>query len=143
MKRIIGNIGSLALPNGKYAFGRVLRSSNLEFYNYFGNDISDLPVDYNVLFTVCAHVSVFSSMRLVGKRAFLSEDETWPPPKYIYDVIGKTYDLYVRGKIIQSTYEECKGLERASVWELHHIVDRIMETHLYPSLVLDHDLSKD
>jgi hypothetical protein len=141
MKRIIGNIGALPLPNGRFAFGRVIESSNVEFYTYIGRTETDLPKNWEVRFTVCAHVSFFRHMKLVGKRPFADEDEKHPPARYIYDVIGKGYSLYIHGEIIPSDYDNCKGLDRASVWEYEHIIDRIMETGKYPSLILDRDLS--
>ena len=143
MKRIVGNIGALPLPDGKYAFGRILAHSNVEFYRHLGKSENDLPEDTDIWFTVCCHRSFFRHMKLVGKRSFANDDEQYPPAKYIYDVIGKGYSLYSRGQIIPASYEQCKGLEQASVWEYEHIIDRIMETGVYPSLILDHDLSKE
>ena len=144
MKRITGNIGVLPLPNGKFAFGRVIAHSNVEFYQYIGEREDDLPQDWDVRFTVCCHVSFFRHMKLVGKRAFASEEEKLPPAKYIYDVIGNSYSIYTpQGEIIPADPERCRGLERASVWEYEHIIDRIMGTGRYPSLILDHDLSED
>ena len=143
MKRIPGNIGALPLPNGKFVFGRVLLYSNIEFYRHIGETGTDFPENPEVWFTVCCHVSFFRHMKLVGKRPFATDDEKYPPSRYIYDVIGRGYSLYIRGEIIPSDYEHCKGLECASVWEYEHIIDRIMGTGRFPSLILDHDLSAD
>lgn len=144
MKRIVGNIGALPLPDGKFAFGRVLVHSNVEFYRHIGISEDSLPADREVWFTVCCHVSFFRHMTLVGKRSFADENEKYPPCKYIYDVIGKSYSLYTpQGDIVPSDYEHCRGLERASVWEYEHIIDRIMGTGRFPSLILGHDLSQD
>ena len=142
MKRIVGNIGALKLPDGKWLFGRIMSDASVEFYKYAGNDKNDLPEEFETAFIVGVHKSVIYEMQLVGKRPFTSEEESWPPPKFIYDVIGKRYSRYVFGKIIPSTYEECKGLEQASVWEKRHIIDRFMGTGIWPSSVLEEDLSE-
>lgn len=143
MKRIAGNIGALPLPDGRYAFGRVLEQSNVEFYTQIGTSETDLPEKWEVWFTVCAYAGFFKQMKLVGKRPFISEDERYAPAKYVYDVIGKSYSLYIRGEMIPSDYERCKGLDRASVWDYEHIIDRIMGTGKWPSLILCHDLSEE
>lgn len=142
MKRIVGNIGALILPNDKWLFGRIMSDASVEFYKYAGNDKNDIPKDFEIAFIVGVHKSVISEMKLVGKRPFPSEEASWPPPKYIYDVIGKGYSKYIFGQIIPSNYEECKGLEPASVWEKRHIIDRFMETNIWPSRILKEDLSK-
>ena len=142
IKRIVGNIGALKLPDGKWLFGRIMSDASVEFYKYAGNDKNDLPEEFETAFIVGVHKSVISEMQLVGNRPFTSEEESWPPPKFIYDVIGKRYSRYVFGKITPSTYEECKGLEQASVWEKPHIIDRFMGTGIWPSSVLEEDLSE-
>ena len=78
MKRIVGNIGALPLPDGKFAFGRVLVHSNVEFYRHI--DISEdiLPADREVWFTVCCHASFFRHMTLVGKLSFADEKSYCP-----------------------------------------------------------------
>ncbi len=44
----------------------------------------------------------------------------------IKDVISDKYLIYKNGQMYPSTYEECKNLETCVVWELEHIIDRLM-----------------
>lgn len=55
MKRIVGNIGALKLPNGKYAFGLIFKQSYVGFYKYHGNDEKDLPTDDEYAFILSVH----------------------------------------------------------------------------------------
>lgn len=64
---------------------------------------------------------------IVGHESFGSEEQEWRPPHYIKDVISGEYSIYYKGEIRSSTEEECQGLERAAVWDAHHIVDRIVD----------------
>ena len=43
------------------------------------------------------------------------------------DCISGEYSIYyANGDIVPSTYEECKNLEVCAVWELSHVIDRLM-----------------
>ncbi|MFL0246080.1 hypothetical protein [Candidatus Clostridium stratigraminis] len=49
IKRIkIGNIYGITLPNGKFAFGRLLRDAGIAVYSHIGNDITDLPINEEI-----------------------------------------------------------------------------------------------
>jgi hypothetical protein len=63
---------------------------------------------------------------IVGHDPFEPGEDDWLPPKYIFDVLSGNYDIYHKGRIRPATKEECRGLEREAVWDLPHIVDRIV-----------------
>lgn len=126
MKRIIGNIGALRLPNGKYAFGLIFKQSYVGFYKYFGNNEKDLPVDEDYAFIISVHREVISTMKLVGKKAIKDDKEVEPPPQRIVDPITGKCRIYINGEIKPSSYNECKDLENCACWELNHIIDRLM-----------------
>lgn len=126
MKRIVGNIGALALPNGKYAFGLIFKQSYVGFYKHLGDNEKDLPIDDDYVFILSVHREVISAMKLVGKKAIKDPKEVEPPPQRIVDPITGKCELYVNGEIRPSTYDECKDLENCACWELRHITDRLM-----------------
>lgn len=127
MKRIIGNIGALKMPNGQYVFGRIMKDAAVEFYSEFGETKTDLPKDYTVAFVVGVYNRVVRQMKLVGKRPFSAEEDTWPAPSYIKDRISGGFSTYHYGKITPSTYEACKGMEKAAVWDDVHLFDRLLD----------------
>ena len=71
--------------------------------------------------------SSVSLMKYVEKRPYVTESEVTSPPTYIRDCISGEYSIYyANGDIVPSTYEECKNLEVCAVWELSHVIDRLM-----------------
>ena len=48
------------------------------------------------------------------------------PLKFIQDPIDETrFSIYENGAIPAATREQCRGLERASIWEPEHVEDRL------------------
>ena len=71
--------------------------------------------------------SSVSLMKYVEKRPYVTESEVTSPPTYIRDYISGEYSIYyANGDTVPSTYEECKNLEVCAVWELSHVIDRLM-----------------
>lgn len=126
MKRIVGNVGAFLLPNGMYAFGRIFKDADVGFYKHFGINENDLPPDDDYAFIVGTHKDVIKIMKLVERRKIKDSKDVEPPAKCIVDPITGKCEIYVNGKIMQSNYNECKDLEICAVWELNHIIDRLM-----------------
>lgn len=63
---------------------------------------------------------------VVGYRKFESKEEAWPPPRGAVDAITRIGSLYDKGELKPCSYEECKDLEIAAVWERWHVVSRLM-----------------
>lgn len=124
----LGDVYAIPLPNGMYAFGRVMRDAGISIYKYIGNSVEDIPKTEEVQFVVGVYKDVLQSgiWTVVCNRPFNNEEESWPPKQYIIDKINGSYSLYFKGEIIPSTQDECEGLEKASIWDAHHIIDRIM-----------------
>jgi len=128
-KRVkLGDIYAIPLPNGMYAFGRVMRDAGIAIYKYTGNSVEDIPKAEEYQFVVGVYKDVLQggAWTVVGNRPFNNEEESWPPKQYIIDILNGSYSIYHKGEIIPSTQEECEGLERAAIWDAHHIIDRIM-----------------
>lgn len=126
MKIRVGDICRLKLPNGLYAFGRVFKDAAIGVYSQLSDDDSYVPIDDEYMFIVGIYNSSLRQWEKVGHKDFTSEEESWPPPEYTVDPITKRYSIYYKGVFTLSSYDECKGLEEAAVWENSHIIDRIM-----------------
>ncbi len=128
-KRIkLGDVYVIPLPNGKYAFGRVMRDAGFAIYKHIGNSIEDIPKNEEYQFVVGVYKDVLQCgiWKVVDNRPFNNEEQSWPPKTYIIDKINGSYSIYHKGEISSSTQEECEGLEKAAIWDAHHIIDRIM-----------------
>ena len=127
MRRIVGNVGAFKLPNGKYGFGRIFTYADVAFYKHIGDNEKDLPTTEDYAFIVAVYNSAVTEMKYVDKRPYADESEVTSPPKAMKDCISGEYSIYyANGKIVPSTYEQCKDLEVCAVWELAHAADRLM-----------------
>ena len=93
----LGDIYEIPLPDGTNAYGRLYK---------------DLLQD--------------GEWKIVATRKFISEEDAWAPPKCVIDAITGIGSLYYKGMITTCSYEECKDLEIAAVWDRHHLIDRLM-----------------
>lgn len=127
-KRIkVGNMYGITLPNGKFAFGRIMRDAGIAVYSHIGNDITDLPITDEYQFIVGIYkTDINKDLIYIKNIPFETEENEWPPPCYIHDIISDKYEIYYKGEISPSFKERCVGLERAAVWHTNHIIDRVM-----------------
>lgn len=127
-KEKLGNIYEIPLPNGKKAYGRLYKEGVLGIYKGVYNSLSELPLLEKYLFFVCVYEDILKDGKwpIVGNRSFENEEESWSPPWCVVDALTKKGSIYYKGEFFDCTYEECKDLEIASVWERHHVIDRIM-----------------
>lgn len=127
-KVLLGDVYSIPLPDGKFAFGRIFNDASIAIYTHIGKVIDDLPQCEEYQFVVGIYRNLLDSgaWTVVDHRPFCNQDESWPPPNYCYDIISKKFSIYYKGEFLPSTEDECKGLEQAAVWDANHIVDRIM-----------------
>jgi|BioPla2DNA2_1021312.scaffolds.fasta_scaffold48827_3 hypothetical protein len=124
----LGDIYEIQLPNGMNAYGRLFKECTLGIYAIRCKSINELPENeiYECYVAVYKDLLQNGEWKIVGNRKFESEDDAWPPPKCIIDSITKVGSLYYKGVVTPCSYEECKDLEVASVWDKHHLVDRLM-----------------
>jgi hypothetical protein len=127
-KRIkVGSLYGIPLPNGKFAFGRIMRDAGIAIYSHIGVDINDIPTNKEYQFVVGIYkTDINKDLIYIKNIPFEREELEWPPPSYIYDVVSGKYEIYHKGEIHPSSKEKCIGLEAAAVWHTHHIIDRIM-----------------
>jgi len=127
-KLVLGDIYEIPLPNGLNAYGRLYREYTLAIYKKRCKSVLQLPPENEYEFFVGVYEDLLhdGEWKLVESRPFATEEETWAPPLYVRDMLNGKISLYIKGKMIPSTEEECKGLEAAAAWDRHHVVDRLM-----------------
>lgn len=124
-----GDVYAIPLPDGTFAFCRVLKGAAAAFYRHRGESPSDLPPDEEYEFVVCVYDHAFRSWQFVAARPFAAEEEAWPPPFCWVDQITRKGSLYIKGERVPCSYEECRDLEVLAVWDSCHLTDRLMGDH--------------
>lgn len=111
----IGDVYSVALPDGKFAFGRVMRENAVQFFGYTDNKGIELATDnMKISFTVYVYPSSFKDdrMQYVENVPFGDIDDSWAPLTYSYDPVFGKYSTYFRGKMIPVRKRRAKGLSQ-------------------------------
>ena len=125
----IGDVIQLTLPNGRYAYGRVLRDASIAFYGTTTTQPSKPPTgsrDYQFVVGVYADVLNSEAISIVGHDPSQEPEDDWPPPYSVRDPISGAMKIYHHGRMRAAAPEECKGLEPAAVWDFNHLIDRLM-----------------
>ncbi|MEQ1644863.1 MAG: Imm26 family immunity protein [Pyrinomonadaceae bacterium] len=132
IRRKIGDVIQIALPDGRFAYGRLYDDASVGIYERL-TDMPNMPPIGSREFKF--HVGIYDDVvtkervQIVGHDKFIEPESEWPPPTYILDPISGEYSLYHQGVIKKASREECEGLEEAAVWDLQHIIDRIMNVN--------------
>lgn len=92
------------------------------------NDISELPDTVSYYRFICVYEDLLcdGKWKVVGHKGFKNADEAWAPPKCVIDKITGKGSIYYKGEIRSCSYDECKNLEIAAVWDRHHVIDMLM-----------------
>jgi hypothetical protein len=130
-KETVGSIVEIKLANGNYAYAQLLEKGTA-FFNYLSNEpLKDFKVleVHDILFIIAVYKDIITQGHWlkVGKIP-IREDLEVMPMQFIQDAINPDrFDFYNpnTGEITPTTKDKCKGLERASVWDKHHVEDRI------------------
>jgi Immunity protein 26 len=127
-----GDIVKIALPNGTYCYGWVIRFGLIEFLDVNSKDI--LSIEY---LTKCKRLFVLAVTRLAITKG------TWAivgnAPRndageffqfFMQDMFTKKLSIYgTNGESfseIPATYDDCIKLERMAVWDEFQIEDRLI-----------------
>ena len=129
----LGDVFSIPLPNGTYAFGRLHEKGRLAIYKERSSNMDKIPGsnEYEFFVTVYRYVLTDGEWVRIGNIPFEHDDEAVGPPfSYIKDSIDGRFFLYENesGKMYPATEEQCEGLEVAAVWDRLHVIDRLMGT---------------
>jgi Immunity protein 26 len=136
----VGNVFQIELPDVNFAYGRVYRDASIGIYRQTTRTLNSPPVgSRDFMFHVGMYADILESGKcpIVGRDEFLRRESEWPPPNFIKDIISGEFSIYYKGKIKSASEAECRNLEETAVWDLHHIVARIMSERSERRGVLD------
>jgi len=123
----VGDVIQVTLPNGCYAYGRMLKEGQVAFYRATSSNPSEPPIgsrDYQ--FIVGVYKDVVARLPVVGHDPARDAEDEWPPPGVVRDPITKKPKLYHKGAMRPASEDEVRGLEPVAAWDLNHVVDRLM-----------------
>lgn len=114
----LGDVHQIPLPDGTYAYERLFKEGTLTIYKERSEDANTLPQKEEYSFFVAVETWVLKDGEFprVENRPFLSEDDAWPPPRFIRDSLNGKYSLCYKREKTPSTKEECRGLEAVATW---------------------------
>lgn len=129
-----GAFFEIALPNGKFSYGRILPKANYAFYDIYDDqriaNIEEIQAK-EILFIIAVYKSAITKGRWkqIGSKELESKLQVLPS-KFIEDILRPGhFELYNSntGETFQVTKNKCVGLERAAVWEPEHVEERIID----------------
>ena len=133
-----GAILEINIENQYYVYAQILKKGHgCAFFDYQTKDrltdISSLKTA-SVLFIVAVYNDIITQGHWlkVGKLP-IREDLSILPMQFIQDTLNsEKYSLYNpnTGEITPTAKDKVVGLERAAVWDAHHVEDRIRDYYL-------------
>lgn len=126
----VGAVIQLALSDGRFAYGRVLKDASVAFYATRSDEPERPPIgdrDYEFVVGVYDDVLRADDVPVVGHDPSVDPDDDWPPPYCVRDPLSGEVSIYHHGALELATEEQCRGLEPAAVWDRHHLVERLMK----------------
>ena len=131
VKRVVGDVVRIRLPDGKFAFGRVLDEPLFAFYDLYGPAEGDAiqVVSKPVLFKIWVmnHAVASGRWKIIGNLPL--EGHLREPVRFFkQDALNpREISIHCDGKDSPATTDECRGLERAAVWEPEHVEERLQD----------------
>jgi hypothetical protein len=125
----VGTVIEIALPNGKYAYGRVYEDAGLAVYRELSDIRGSPPIgsrDFQFIVGVYDDLFTSKKCKVVGKDPFEGGEDSWPPAHCVVDAISGDCNIYHHGKMEPALPEECREMEIAAVWNLDQVIDRIL-----------------
>lgn len=124
----IGDVLAIPLDNGRFAFCRVLKDASIGIYDYSVHSQDMIPsstIRYLFVVGVYRHVLTSGEWPLVLRQPFQHEEDAWPPPQVVHDVISGGVSIYHKGVMRPASTQECEGLEPAAIWDREQILSRL------------------
>ncbi|WP_353810498.1 Imm26 family immunity protein [Agromyces sp. SYSU T00194] len=125
----LGSVVQISLPDGRYAYGRVLRDGAVAFYRRTSDEPGVPPIgdrDYQFVVGVSNDTLRSDDVPVVGFDPGVSEEDEWPPPQVVRDPIDGSVQRYERGVLRPATEAEVAGLEPVAAWALVHLLPRLV-----------------
>lgn len=133
-KHAIGAFVRIRLPDGSFAYGRLLEHPYVAFYDHRtaepSSDIRTIA-SRSVLFKQAVRTSGIKNWEQLGKEE-LQGAVAEPVVAFMQDLaeFRKCVIFDTAGNRRDATPEECVGLERASVSEAHGLEERLLDTFM-------------
>ncbi|MEM9658330.1 MAG: Imm26 family immunity protein [Planctomycetota bacterium] len=132
IKRTVGDVVSLTLSDETTAYGRVLTSPLMAFYDLNSDsplsatEVVRAPIAFKVWVT---NYAITDGLWHVIGHAPLEEELREEPLFFKRDALTKALSIYrdSTGEERPATVAECEGLECAAVWEPEHVADRLAD----------------
>lgn len=124
----VGDVVQLPLPDGRFAYERVLRDAGVAFYSEYSEDPGMPPIgSRDFLFAVGVYADVLrqDDVPVVGTDPLDTNEDGWPPPTVIEDPITGEHRICYRGQMRPALGQEWVGLEEAAIWGKEHLLDRL------------------
>ena len=134
MRRVSSPIGSIVripLPDDSFGYARVIVSPYFAFYDYRTTTPSnelDVIVVRPVLFRAVVSEKGLGDWKVIGVMPLMGE-VTEPVVAFRQDVrdFRECLIFDTNGHERAASPEECIGIERQAVWEVHHIEERLLD----------------
>lgn len=126
-----GSFLRVPLPDGSFGFGRVVGATTVAFYNWRTDspsvDLDELE-SKPVLFTQTVAQRGLAGWAVLGVRELVG-DVARPFVTFMQDLADPQRCTISdsAGMRRSASPEECIGLEKSSVWEAHHIEQRLLD----------------
>lgn len=132
LKIEVGTYLQIPLSDNSFAYGRVLEEPYMAFFNYqTDNPSTDMDIidSKPILFKLAVRYRDQKRWDFIGNRALQGELKK-PIVSFMQDLADfkKCVIFDSSGVEREATPEECIGLERAEVWDQHHIEQRLLDT---------------
>jgi len=126
----IGDIVAIPIGDHGVSYARIFRDATLAVLDCFSSEIleaDELPPARPVFFAAFFDDAIVDgTWPIVGHQDFENDDEAWPPPRMVRDVLDPTrFRIYERGEIREATSEEVEYLEPASIYKPDQLVEKI------------------
>lgn len=126
-----GTFVRIPLADGSSSYGRILSDPYTAFYDYRTTEPSsnlDEIESKPVLFTQAIRLFAYDRWANLGRRK-LEGEVGKPVVRFMQDLADfKKCTIYdSEGRQREAKPEECIGLERAAVWDVHHIEQRLLD----------------
>ena len=124
----------IPLPDGSFAYGRLLERPYVAFYNYRtlkpNTDLGTIATQ-PILFKLAVRMSGTKKWELLGVKD-LEEEMVKPVVSYMQDLIDFRQCIIfdTAGNRREVTPEVCVGIEQAAVWEAEGIEERLLDTFM-------------
>lgn len=122
-----------------FVFGHLLRDASIAIYSF----VSKEPVGTcqlagkNVFFDAGVFDTNIANgqWQIIGNIPFSNDDESWPSPQYIRDVINpKNYSIYYKGEMKPANEQDVSGLEKQVMYKPEELIEEIKKRLEIPSV---------